>query len=110
LWLRRYRELADGVRHFKESEGGREIMCDAVEEYAEARANVAREEEEKKADARVKKAEARAKKAEARAKKAEDKKAENLAIKMLKAGKYALDEISDLTDLTIDQLKTLQGK
>jgi hypothetical protein len=73
--------LADGVRHFKESEGGRGIMCDAVEEYAEARA-----------------------------KKAEAKKAENLAIKMLKAGKYALDEISDLTDLTIDQLKTLQKK
>jgi hypothetical protein len=69
--------LADGVRHFKESEGGRGIMCDAVEEYATARANVARE---------------------------------NLAIKMLKAGKYALDEISDLTDLTIDQLKALQKK
>jgi hypothetical protein len=119
-----YRELADGVRHFKESEGGREIMCDAVEEYAEARANVAREEEKKKAEARVEraearvekaearveKAEARVEKAEARAKKAEEKKAENLAIKMLKAGKYALDEISDLTELTIDQLKMLQRK
>lgn len=28
-----YSELADGVRHFKE-EGGRELMCQAVEEYA----------------------------------------------------------------------------
>jgi hypothetical protein len=29
-----YPELAEGVRHFKE-EGGRKIMCEAVEKYAE---------------------------------------------------------------------------
>ena len=28
-----YEELAKGVKHFKE-EGGREVMCQAVEEYA----------------------------------------------------------------------------
>lgn len=31
-----YPELAKGVRHFKE-EGGRKIMCEAVERYAERR-------------------------------------------------------------------------
>jgi hypothetical protein len=29
-----YQELAKGVKHFKE-EGGRKIMCEAVEKYAE---------------------------------------------------------------------------
>jgi hypothetical protein len=32
-----YSELADGVRHFKE-EGGREVMCKAVEDYANKKA------------------------------------------------------------------------
>lgn len=30
-----YPELAKGVRHFKEEEGGRKIMCEAVKKYAE---------------------------------------------------------------------------
>jgi hypothetical protein len=29
-----YRELSEGIKHFKETEKGREIMCDAVKEYA----------------------------------------------------------------------------
>ena len=29
-----YDALAQGVKHFKETEGGREQMCEAVEEYA----------------------------------------------------------------------------
>lgn len=36
-----YPELAKGVRHFKE-EGGRERMCEAVEKYAEQKAEIAR--------------------------------------------------------------------
>ena len=36
-----YPELAKGVRHFKE-EGGRKIMCEAVERYAEQKAENAR--------------------------------------------------------------------
>lgn len=36
-----YPELAKGVRHFKE-EGGRRIMCEAVEKYAEQKAENAR--------------------------------------------------------------------
>lgn len=31
-----YKELADGVRHFKETEGGREDMCEAMEKYAKS--------------------------------------------------------------------------
>lgn len=33
-----YKELADGVKHFKE-EGGRNMVCDAVEEYAKRKAD-----------------------------------------------------------------------
>ena len=29
-----YKALADGVKHFKETEEGREIMCESVKEYA----------------------------------------------------------------------------
>ena len=31
-----YKELAEGVRHYKESKGGNEIMCEAVEKYGES--------------------------------------------------------------------------
>ncbi|MCM1201255.1 MAG: PD-(D/E)XK nuclease family transposase [Bacteroides fragilis] len=33
-----YSELAKGVKHFKEEEGGRRAMCEAVERYAEKKA------------------------------------------------------------------------
>ena len=42
-----YQELAEGVRHFKEEKGGREVMCQAVEEYAD---EVAKRAVEKYAD------------------------------------------------------------
>jgi hypothetical protein len=38
-----YGELSDGVKHFKETEGGRKVMCKAVEEYGNMRAQVAAE-------------------------------------------------------------------
>ena len=34
-----YQELADGVKHFKETKEGRDIMCDAFEKLAEERTN-----------------------------------------------------------------------
>ncbi|MCM1184855.1 MAG: Rpn family recombination-promoting nuclease/putative transposase [Roseburia sp.] len=40
-----YPELAKGVKHFKEEEGGRKAMCEAVEKYAEKKAAVKVEEE-----------------------------------------------------------------
>lgn len=43
-----HKELADGVRHFKE-EGGKKMVCDAVEEYAEKKAKAAAKEAAKKA-------------------------------------------------------------
>ena len=33
-----YEALAQGVKHFKETEEGREIMCEAVEKYGDERA------------------------------------------------------------------------
>ena len=33
-----YPELAKGVRHFKEEEGGRKVMCEAIEKYADRKA------------------------------------------------------------------------
>lgn len=30
-----YREFAEGVKHFKETEKGREIMCESVERYSD---------------------------------------------------------------------------
>lgn len=74
-----YQELAEPVRHFKETEGGRSQMCKAVEEFGEKIA-AERVEEEKKL----------------------------FAVKMLKAGKYALEEISHLTGLTLLEVQNLQ--
>lgn len=37
-----YPELAKGVKHFKEEEGGRKIMCESVERYGDRRAENAR--------------------------------------------------------------------
>lgn len=69
-----YKELAKGVKHFKE-EGGRVVMCQAIEEYGNKKA-----EEEKNV----------------------------IAIKMLKAGKYALEEIANLTGLALDEVRKIQ--
>ena len=40
-----YPELAEGVKHFKEEERGRKIMCEAVEKYAEKKVAVRVKEE-----------------------------------------------------------------
>ena len=40
-----YPELAKGVKHFKEEEGGRKAMCEAVEKYAEKKVAVKVKEE-----------------------------------------------------------------
>jgi hypothetical protein len=71
-------------------------MCEAVEEYANEKARIAAEEAEKKAEEKVAQA--------------EKKKAESMAIKMLEAGKYALDEIANLTDLSLSQVQMQQKK
>jgi hypothetical protein len=45
-----YDELSEGVRQFKETEGGRKVMCEAVEEYGNMRAAEAAAEAEAKAE------------------------------------------------------------
>jgi hypothetical protein len=72
-------ELAESVRHFKETEGGRSQVCKAVEEFS-AKIAVEMVNEEKN----------------------------SIAVKMLKAGKYAMEEISGLTGLTLQEVKKLQ--
>jgi membrane protein involved in colicin uptake len=72
-----YRQLADGVRYYKESEGGKGKMCEAVERYAEKkaeeRARTVEEYAEKKAAERVRRAEETAeKKAMERVRQAEE--------------------------------------
>jgi hypothetical protein len=52
-----YSQFADGVRYYKESEGGKEKMCEKVERYAEKkaeeRARTVKEYAEKKAEERA---------------------------------------------------------
>jgi hypothetical protein len=44
-----YKEFSKGVRHFKETKGGRQVMCQAVEEYADQKAKEAAKKAAKKA-------------------------------------------------------------
>lgn len=73
-----YPVLADQVRYFKETEGGKEIMCKTFEELADKRAEA---------------------KAEARAK--ED------ARRMLAMGKLTYEEIAKCVDLPVEEIRNL---
>jgi hypothetical protein len=50
-----YKEFSKGVRHFKETEGGRQVMCQAVEEYADQKAKEAAEAAEAAAEKKAEK-------------------------------------------------------
>jgi hypothetical protein len=39
-----------------------------------------------------------------------EEKAESMALKMLKSGKYALEEIANITELSLTQVQLLQQK
>ena len=75
-----YPVLAKQVRYFKETEGGREIVCKVFEDLAE---NLAEKRilEEKKASAR----------------------------RMIAKGKLTIEEIAEYTDLPIEEIKELAG-
>ena len=78
-----YKELADRVRFFKESKEGVAIMCKAIEDM--------RRQERQEGF--------------------EEGKGENMkevALRMLRAGKYALDEISDMSGLPLDEIQSLK--
>ena len=77
-----YKELEDGVRRFKTYEGGKDNMSELVEEYARERA-------------------------EERAKEVRKEYTEMFITKLLRKGKDA-NEVADLLDLDIQQVKTVR--
>lgn len=79
-----YSVLAEQVKYFKETEGGRKIMCKTFEELAN-----------KVAEAR----------AEARARAKEEKKA--FARRMLEKGKLTFEEIAEYADLSVEEVRAL---
>ena len=81
-----YKELEDGVRRFKTYEGGQDNMSELVEEYAREYA------EEKVEEAR---------------KETRKENTEFFISKLLRKGKDA-DEVADLLDLDIQQVKTVR--
>ena len=88
-----YQVLADRVRYFKEDEKGVTFMCKAMEDMRN----------EARAEGRV---EGRA---EGRAEGSKEK-AIIVARKMLNAGKFSYEEISEFTSLTLDEIKALKTK
>ena len=92
-----YQVLADRVRYFKEDEKGVTFMCKAMEDMRN----------EARAEGRVEgRAEGRT---EGRAEGSKEK-AIIVARKMLNAGKFSDEEISEFTSLTLDEIKTLATK
>lgn len=75
-----YPELAKQVKYFKETEGGREIMCQVFEDLAEKRAEEARIEEKKA-----------------------------FALRMIARGKLTVEEIAEDADLPIEMVRDLAG-
>ena len=75
-----YDELAERVRFFKESKEGVAIMCKVMEDMR----NESLKEGEKKG-------------------------MKAAALRMIEAGKYALEEISDISGLSLDDVKNLQA-
>ena len=80
-----YEALADRARYYKKNEKGVAAMCKIMEDMRnEAAREAARE--------------------------AEQKKAKKMAIRMIKAGKMSLDDISDYTELSLEELKKLEAE
>ena len=74
-----YSQLAEPVKYYKETEGGRKIMCKAVEELAE-----------KRADERV----------------LEEKR--DTAKKLLHNGKLSKEEVADCVGLPIEMIEEIE--
>lgn len=84
-----YAVLADRVSFFKESKEGVAIMCKAIEEMRMEAYHEGREEgrEEGRAE-----------------------QTRSLALRMLNAGKYGLEEISDMSELPLEEVRALQAE
>lgn len=77
-----YPALAKSVRYFKESEGGRGVMCKAFEELAEKRA------------------------AEYAAERIQEEK-EEAALRMLETGKLSVEEVANCLELPVEMVEEL---
>ena len=84
-----YKVLADRVRYYKESKEGVDKMCRAVENLVEKYGKQYEEIGETRGTAKEKKA---------------------TALRMLNSGKYSLNEIADISELSIEEIKILQTK
>lgn len=85
--------LAEEVRYLKETEGGRGRMCKLLEEM---RAEAA--------------AEAAAKARKEGKLEGNHEKAVSMALKMLKRGRDSMEEISEMTDLSLEEVRELSKK
>ena len=81
--------LAEQVRYYKETEGGVENMNNELREFWEEKTRKAVEKAEKRA---------------------ERSKALKTAKRMLASDKYSLEEIAEINDLTIDEVKNLESQ
>ena len=75
-----YAVLADRVRYFKESKEGSAIMCKVIEDMRRE------EREEGRQETLI-----------------------QIAQRMLAAGRYALEEIAEISGLSLDEVRQLQG-
>ncbi len=87
-----YEALAERVRFFKESKEGISIMCKVMEDMRN---------ESLQEGLRIGKKEGR--------KEGEKEEKKMTALRMLELGKYALEEISNISGLPIDEVKKLQA-
>ena len=76
-----YKTLADRVRFFKESKEGVAIMCKVIEDMR-------RQERQEGIEENMR----------------------AVALRMLQAGKYALDEISDMSGLPLNEVQNLKAE
>jgi len=86
-----YDVLAERVRFFKESREGIAIMCKAIEDMREEALKVGMEHGRKEGMERGRK-----------------EGIKSTALRMLEAGKYALEEIAEISGLPLDDIKKLQ--
>ena len=77
--------LAEEVRYLKETEGGRGRMCKLLEEMRAEAAAKARKE-------------------------GNHEKAVSMALKMLERGRDSIEEISEMTDLALEEVRELSKK
>ena len=87
-----YEALAERTRHFKESKEGIAIMCKAMEDMREEYLRKGIEQGVRQGE-----------------RTGEKKRAEEVALRMLRAGKYAVEEIVDMSGLSMAEVQGLKA-